>query len=633
MLSPLVPQIKDLIREYEIAGKGKIRIEFTDPVTDLQTEEEANQKYGVRPIPLQVADRYQSAIVNSYFHILVGYGEEFEVLNFQDLIETRAQGDKDFEIVLRNPEYDLTRSIKKVLNNFRSGGNIFDSIDGKLTLNAYISDDSLLPDDLVSHKDSIIQIADELIAESKGMFNLNIIDPYEDNSAGAKDLSKLYGLQPLSLNKGYAGDFYYFHLILEKDDMAIQVPLEDKTKLSLERNFRAAIKRFGKGFTKTVGIIGPKDDPKLAQIGLTVPQFTQLADFLGTDLNIRNEDITDGSVSGEIDTLLITAPNGMGPKEVFAIDQFLMKGGSVIAMSSPYTMTLGQGLGLAKLEGEFKDWLKHHGLSMEEKLVLDTQNKAFPLPIMRKVGGNQVQEVRMIEYPYFADIRKDGFNPDNPITANLEQVTMAWSSPIIIDTAINGDREIIELMKSSKKSWLSEDTEIMPVIDNDGIAPFSIIGNFSSHLLGVATKGKFSSYFTGKESPVTSENIDGEEINTSRDVLEISPKTSQIILFSSNDFLRDQTLTIANSAIGSEYRGSMDLIANTIDWALEDGGLLSIRSRGQFNRTLPSIDYDIQLFWEYLNYGLIIIALVFIALVRGYRKRIRKNHYLLELTL
>jgi ABC-2 type transport system permease protein len=63
----------------------------------------------------------------------------------------------------------------------------------------------------------------------------------------------------------------------------------------------------------------------------------------------------------------------MGPKEVFAIDQFLMKGGSIIAMSSPYTMTLGQGLGLAKLEGEFKDWLKHHGLTMDEKLVLDQQ--------------------------------------------------------------------------------------------------------------------------------------------------------------------------------------------------------------------------------------------------------------------
>ncbi len=632
MLSPLVPQIKDLIHEYEVASNGKIRIEFIDPITDLQIEEEANQKYGVRPIPLQVADRYQSAIVNSYFHILIGYGEEFEVLNFQDLIETRAQGDKDFEIVLRNPEYDLTKSIKKVLNSYRSGGNIFDSIEGKLTLNAYISDNSLLPDDLVAHRDSIIEISNELTAESKGMFNLNIIDPYEDNSAGAKNLSKLYGLQPLSLNKGYAGDFYYFHLILEKGDMAIQVPLEDKTKLSLERNFRAAIKRFGKGFIKTVGIIGPKDDPKLAQIGLTVPQFTQLASFLGTDLNIRNEDITDGSVSGEIDTLLITAPNGMGPKEIFAIDQFLMKGGSVIAMSSPYTMTLGQGLGLAKLEGEFKDWLKHHGITMEEKLVLDMQNKAFPLPIMRKVGGNQVQEVRMIEYPYFADIRNNGFNQDNPITANLEQVTMAWSSPILVDETINSSREVVELMKSSDKSWLSEDTEIMPTIDNDGIAPFAITGDFSSHLLGVATKGKFTSFFAGKQSPIILEENDEKSVNISRDVLEISPNTSQIILFSSNDFLRDQTLTIANSAIGSEYRGSMDLIANTIDWALEDGGLLSIRSRGKFNRTLPSIDHDTQLFWEYLNYGLIILALVLIALIRGYREKIRKKLYISELT-
>jgi ABC-2 type transport system permease protein len=414
--------------------------------------------------------------------------------------------------------------------------------------------------------------------------------------------------------------------------MAIQVPLEDKTKLSLERNFRAAIKRFGKGFIKTVGIIGPKDDPKLAQIGLTVPQFTQLASFLGTDLNIRNEDITDGSVSGEIDTLLITAPNGMGPKEIFAIDQFLMKGGSVIAMSSPYTMTLGQGLGLAKLEGEFKDWLKHHGITMEEKLVLDMQNKAFPLPIMRKVGGNQVQEVRMIEYPYFADIRNNGFNQDNPITANLEQVTMAWSSPILVDETINSSREVVELMKSSDKSWLSEDTEIMPTIDNDGIAPFAITGDFSSHLLGVATKGKFTSFFAGKQSPIILEENDEKNVNISRDVLEISPNTSQIILFSSNDFLRDQTLTIANSAIGSEYRGSMDLIANTIDWALEDGGLLSIRSRGKFNRTLPSIDHDTQLFWEYLNYGLIILALVLIALIRGYREKIRKKLYISELT-
>ena len=409
--------------------------------------------------------------------------------------------------------------------------------------------------------------------------------------------------------------------------MAIQIPLEDRTKASLKRNLKAGIKRFGKGFIKTIGIVQPKDDPKLAQIGLSVPRFTELAGFLGTDLNIRDEDISDGSISGEIDILLVAAPNGMKPKEVFAVDQFLMKGGSVVVMSSPYTMTIGQGgLGLAKLEGEFKDWLKHHGLFMEETLVLDMQNKAFPLPVMRKVGGNQVQEVRMIEYPYFADIRSNGFNSENPITANLEQVTMAWSSPISIDEEKNSSRQVIELIRSSEKSWLSDDTEIMPEIDNEGVMPFNRTGDFSSHLLGVATKGEFSSYFSGKESPLTLEEIGETDIIT-RDVLEKSPTASQIILFSSNDFLRDQTLTIANSAIGSEYRGSMDLIANTIDWALEDAGLLSIRSRGHFNRTLPSMEYSSQLFWEYLNYGLIVMSLLVIALVRTHRKKLKQLRY------
>ena len=356
MLAPLVPQIKDLIHEYEIASRGKVRIEFVDPITNLELEEEANQKYGVRPIPLQVADRYQSAIVNSYFHILINYGDEFEVLDFQDLIETKAQGDKDFQIKLRNPEYDLTRSIKKVLNSYRSGGNLFETIKGELTFNAYISTDALLPDDLIAHKKDIIEVANALAEDSNGRFKVNVIDPYAGNSAVAKKLTHEYGLKPLSTDRRFGGDFFYFHLILEKDDMAIQIPLEDKSKLSFERNLKAAVKRFGKGFIKTIGLVKPQDDPKLEQIGIAVPQFNQLAAFLGTDLNIRDEDVSDGNVSGDIDILLVAAPNAMGPKEIFAIDQFLMKGGSVIAMSSPYTMTLGQGgLGLAKLEGEFKD--------------------------------------------------------------------------------------------------------------------------------------------------------------------------------------------------------------------------------------------------------------------------------------
>ena len=661
MLAPLVPQMKDLIREYEIASQGKVRVEFTDPAINAELEEEANQKYGIKPVPLQIADRYQSAIVNSYFNILISYGDEYEVLGFKDLIEMKAQGDQNFDIMLRNPEYDLTRNIKKVLNSYRSGGNLFDTIKGDLTFNAYISANAMLPDDLLAHKKEIMDVASALSDESNGRFKVNVIDPYAGNSAVAKKLTHEYGLEPLSTSSRFGGDFFYFFLILENADTVIQIPLEDKTKLGFERNLKAAVKRFGKGFVKTVGFVRPQNDPKLQQIGISVPQFNQLAEFLGTDLNVRDEDLSDGRVSGEMDILLIAAPNAMGKKEVFAIDQFLMKGGTVIAMASPYTMTVSQGgLGLAQLEGEFKDWLGHHGLDMEDKLVLDLQNKAFPLPVMRTSGGHQVQEVRMIEYPYFSDIRSEGFNQENPITANLSQVTMAWSSPISIDQEKNKNHKVVELIRSSEKSWLSDNTMIMPVINEQGMTLFKREGELGSHLLGVISEGEFNSYFAGKASPLLSESasesdLSGTELNTPElsestlsepepsesdaeantstiyNVIEKSTASARIILFSSNDFLRDQILSVANSAAGSEYLSSLELIANTVDWSVEDSGLLSIRSRGHFNRTLPPMEHDTQLFWEYLNYGLVFAALFIIALVRRRYRQSRQRRYLTQL--
>lgn len=660
LLAPLVPQIKDLIREYEIASRGKIRVEFEDPVTNIELEQEANQKYGIRPIPLQVADRYQSAIVNSYFHILIKYGDEFEVLDFQDLIETKAQGDKNFQVGLRNPEYDLTSSIKKVLYSYRSSGNLFATIKGDITLNAYISEDILLPEGYIKFKKDVEEIANKLSANSNGRFKVNILDPYANNSEIAKKLTHVYGLKPLSSSNRFGGDFFYFHLILERDDMvvgdmAVQIPLEDKTKLSFERNLNAAIKRFGDGFTKTIGLVTPKDDPKLQQIGINVPHFNQLADFLGTDLNVVEEDLSDGSVSGQVDLLLVAAPNAMGAKEIFAVDQFLMKGGSVVAMASPYIMTLGQsGLGLAKLEGEFKDWLRHNGLDVKDELVLDMQNKAFPLPVMRNAGGRQIQEVRMVQYPFFSDIRNDGLNQDNPITANLSQVTMAWSSPIVVDAVKNSARKVTELLHSSEKSWLTANTEIMPKIDDKGMATFLHEGKLQKQLVGVASEGVFTSYFAGQSSPLLSDTNDNQsslldkesateehrdepaaDSNqvTVRDttVIEKSPASSRIVLYSSNDFLRDQTLLIANSAVGSEYISSLQLIANTIDWAVEDAGLLGIRAGGHFNRTLPPMEHDKQLFWEYLNYILVIVALIFIALTRKIRQRLRQQYYLKHL--
>ena len=89
-LAPLVPQIRDLMREYALASGGKLRAEFVDPRENPDIEEEANRKYGIKPVPFQVADKYQASLVNSYFDVLVEYGDKYESLSFRDLIDVKA---------------------------------------------------------------------------------------------------------------------------------------------------------------------------------------------------------------------------------------------------------------------------------------------------------------------------------------------------------------------------------------------------------------------------------------------------------------------------------------------------------------------------------------------------------------
>ena len=115
LLAPLVPQLRDLILEYEVASGGKVRAEFVDPLEHPELEEEAGQKYGIKPVPFQISDKYQASLVNSYFDVLVQYGDQYQVLGFRDLVEVRSATETQMDVELQNPEYEITRSIKKVL--------------------------------------------------------------------------------------------------------------------------------------------------------------------------------------------------------------------------------------------------------------------------------------------------------------------------------------------------------------------------------------------------------------------------------------------------------------------------------------------------------------------------------------
>ena len=646
LLSPLVPQMRDLLREYEVAGEGRVRVEFVDPMSSPEAEEEANQQYGIEPNPFQVADRYQSSIVSSYFDVLVQYGDEFEVLGFRDLIDVKSQGETDLDVQLRNPEYDITKSIRRVITDFQSAGDVFASIEQPVTLQAYISSTSL-PDALMQFREELEQSVASVADSSQGMLSVEYIDPEAEGGVVAQQLVQDYGFRPMRGGL-FSDETFWFHLLLNDGQQLVQLPLDDLDPIAFQDNLDAGLKRFAKGFTKKLALVAPSNG-----------DFRTLTDFLGSEYDVTSEELSDGSIASDVDLLLLAAPDELDEKALFAVDQFLMQGGTVIAATSPYSVSMSRNsLDMQSTESGLRDWLTHHGLTIDDTLVMDPQNAAFPAPVSRNVGGMQLQEMRMLDYPYFVDIRRNGMSDQSPIAAGINQVTMAWPSPIAV--ADNESRSSTILLQSTEQAWVSDSTDVLPRIDANGQTVWTPEAERGAQVLAVSTQGRFDSYFSGKASPlITDASADGsqeglvdqatggqttdpvaqettnsggtdesESLFAVDNVIERSPESARIILFASNDFLRDQVTQMTGAALGSLDLSAYQLVANAVDVALDDTGLLNIRSRGQFNRTLPPMDVGTQRFWEYLNYALAAVAIAAVYAAFRLHRRSRERQQL-----
>jgi ABC-2 type transport system permease protein len=634
LLAPLVPQLRDLAQEYALAGRGRVQVEFIDPAANPDQEQEANERYGIHATPFQIADRYQSALVNSYFNILVQYGNEHQALGFKDLIEVRTTANSAADILLRNPEYDLTRAIKNVLYNYQMGGSLFERIDQPVELIGYVSADEQLPGKLLAYKNSIRAQLEEIVPRSSGKFSVRFIDPKARGGAVADQIAEEWGFRPMvtALDQEKA---FFFYLTLADRNQVVQLPTDTFEPGDFRTVLDAGLKRFASGFTRTVALYLPEVDQQMSRYKLGGPTFNNLEEAIARDYSIRIEDLEDGAVAPDADILAIVAPHRLDTQSIIAIDQFLMRGGTVIVASSPYTTELSDGeLRLQDWDSGLQDWLAHHGLLIEDSLVLDEQSSAFPAPVVREAAGHEFRDVQMLDYPYFIDLRTGGLSRKHLITSNLPQLTMAWASPITVQR--RDGQQLTTLLNSSPGSWLSNSMDIMPVtggMEEDPNQPGAQGSELSSqqdqkhspHKLGVMLQGRFDSYFSERPGQAQSGGNTG--------LLSRSSESARIILYSSNDFMDDQVLSAQVMTSGTQYLGPVELLLNSLDWALRDDELLKIRSRAHFNRTLPPMERRGQATIEYINYGLAILWLTLLALVHWLRGKLRKRRYAARLEL
>lgn len=633
-LSPLVPQIIDLLDEYRAVSRGRVRVEIVDPGQDEAAEAEASDRFGVSSTPFQLASKYESGIVNAYFALVIRYGDQYERYSFQDLIEVEVLPDGDIDVRLRNLEYDLTRAIKKVVSGFRGSDELFERVQHPVKLTAIVTPDTL-PEIFAEAPDALRTAAEELSATGGDKFSYEELDPSTDPEL-ARSLESRYGTRPMSVGL-FGGESFYLYGLLEVGDRLEQLYLtgESVSAASVREAVENSLRRQTPGFLKVVGVASsdPPEIPPQLRMQMQLPpqpppEFEELKRFLGRDYEVRSVSLDDGqAIPSEVDVLLVLKPKNLDEAALFALDQYLMRGGRIVICSGKYETRFDQyGLGVSPVDSGLDAWLAHHGLTVRETLVLDDRNEALPIPETRNTALGTLRTWSMAPYPYLVHVRDEGL-ANRDVAATLDAVGIYWGSPLEVDEAKTPDAELIPLLRSSQLSWTDDDTTRVGYVDyvvpEEGTEP---------QLLAAALSGRFTSFFAGElptAEPPTSPVGDepgGEE--TEEDTAEERPRVplvqspeTRLVLVGNAEFLSDLVARSVGRIEGGFFLENLRFVENVVDWVGLDNDMIAIRSRGLGADRLERVERSAEMTIETVNYGVPVVALVLVGLYLSWRRR------------
>lgn len=635
LLNPLRPAVEDMLREYAIAGGGKVTAEVIDPASDPEIEAEANQTYGINPTPFQVSGRHEESLINAYFDILVRYGDQDVVLNFRNLIDVTQNHDGSANVQLRNLEYDLTSALKKVVYGFQSAESVLAALDQPVTLTLYATPKTI-PTDLATAPATIGKVAADLAAKSDGKLIYKEVDPDDPNSGVTRAQLQQQGLQPFPVDF-FGSNTYYLHMVLQNgDNSQVIYPSGAMSESDVKELIESSLKRTATGFLKTIGLWTPPATPTQDMFGQQqqpLQGWTMLENQLRGEYTVKPLDLSNGMPPENIDTMLVVMPEQMTDTERYAIDQYLMRGGSLIVLAGNFKANVDAmgGLGIAPIEGGLREMLNSYGVDVQNAIVMDPQNVPFPLPTQREVGGTTVQEYQAVNFPHFVDVRSDGMNTENGLMAGLASATMAWSSPVVLDEAKTSTMTASVLMNSTDGSWLTTNVALAPDFTAHPDLGYPIEGEQGSHPLGVALQGKFDSFFANKPSPLSQPDASGKQPTPTGPIpatIAQSPESARLVVLGSGEFADDFVIQIIGQMVGDQALNNLQLVHNAVDWSVEDADLMALRGRGAGVRLLEPLSEQEQTTWEVGNY---IVALLLVLGVGGYFLLRRRNERPMEL--
>lgn len=272
------------------------------------------------------------------------------------------------------------------------------------------------------------------------------LDPSKDQAL-AQEIQQKYNFRPMATDPLAKDTCISTSCSKAATRSSACVPQGDMSEADARTAIEGSIKRATPGFLKTVGLVTeePKQEQPNPMMGMQPPPESARTSARSRSSSPRTSpskrlDLKNGVVSLDIDVLVIAKPGKLDEKAQFAVDQYLMRGGAVVALAGAYNVKIGQeGINSVKQDESLSQLLAAYGVTVEDGFVMDPNNARFPMPVQERRGAFVMQRIEMMPYPFFPDVRGDGFKAGHAALAGIPGAVLTWASPVKLKEGIKAE--------------------------------------------------------------------------------------------------------------------------------------------------------------------------------------------------
>ncbi|WP_296385784.1 gliding motility-associated ABC transporter substrate-binding protein GldG [Winogradskyella sp.] len=478
--------------------------------------------------------------------------------------------------------FDLTKDSRYTLSG--ASKSLVSNLDSPLIIDVFLEGD--FPSEFRLLQTETKQIIDEFQLETENII-VNYINPIEDETTRQQYIDELtkQGLEPYINTDNSTGkvtqEIIFPWAYASHKDKRVKIPLlkrsitqglqEQVTNSiqSLEYAFADGFNQLVNPKSKTIAILkgnGELDDIYIADFLKTMQQYYRVAPFT-LDSVASNPQATLDNLK-QYDLIVAPKPSiAFSENEKLVLDQYTMGGGKSLWLTESVIMDedslhndTGTGVSIMR-DLKLNDFFFKYGLRINPSLVKDL----YSAPIMLAIGEGSQAQLQPLQWQYSPLAAS---NPNHPITKNLNLVKYDFASPI--DTLKNGvDKSI--LLQSSPRSKLEGVPKTISLA-NVTEAPNEATFNLGPQNLAVLLEGEFTSVYDKRVLPFKVKDFKSKSTET------------KMVVISDGDVIKNKVVRNRPQELGFDQLtrktfGNKEFLLNTINYLLDDTGLINIRAK------------------------------------------------------